>query len=171
MPSKKRLALLKLISPAAAEGMFTELQLFPPSVDLYTPFPTTSPAVYCSPVPKYQILELLGSTVREVTARLPGTFCTLVQVELELEMLVFFHRPPLTPPANTVLLLESLGSKNTTLERPPTLFGPRSSQAFVNSPGLRSLALVKANCSRKIVILPSFKRPVVGSMVNSHICS
>ena len=45
-------------------------------------------------------------------------------MEFSSEMLLFFHKPPLTLPANTVLSLGSFGSNIIALVLPPTLLGP-----------------------------------------------
>ena len=158
-----------MASPAA--GIFRGVHVVPPSILLYTPLPTTSPPVYCSPVPTYQILELLGSTVIEDTARFPGTFSTRAHCEPLLEISVFFHKPPLTPPAKTVLLLLSLGSNKIARVLPPTLFGPLSSHALVPSPIdlFRSRSCFSSSLNK--VSLPSSNLPVNGLMVNSHSCS
>src|SRR6476620_9845347 len=109
-------------------------QLLPPSMDLYTPFPFTEPQVYTSPVPKYMIWELFGSTVIHVMERLlgtPFTRCHCVAAEV---MSLLTHSPPLTPPANTLMV--EPGAKSNALVLPPTLLGPRSSHGLsASSPG------------------------------------
>ena len=123
----------------------TFVQVAPPLVVFQTPLPFTSPETYDSPVPRYQTLLLLGSIAIHDTAKFSGT-PTCVHSERALDIFVFFQSPPLTPPANTVSLEASLGSKITALVLPPTLFGPLSIQGlFKSSPGTFLKTLSKFN--------------------------
>ena len=60
---------------------------------------------------------------------------TSAQAELASVISLFTQRPPLTPPANTLLFVASLGSYIIALVLPPTLSGPLSTQLLVSSPG------------------------------------
>src|SRR5690606_3750899 len=106
----------------------------------------TSPAVYTSPVPKYIICWLLGSTVMDITAKFPGTPATRCQTEEGLVISSLTQRPPLTPPANTLVVLP--GAKIREWVLPPTLLGPRSSHRLVASPGAFIAVLVFNSCWR-----------------------
>ena len=86
-------------------------------------------------------------------------------------MSVFFHNPPETPPAYTVLFVASFGSNIITLVLPPTLLGPLSSHAFVAFPGVFLERRLFFNSSLSLVRFPSSNLPVEGFIVNSHICS
>ena len=60
------------------------------------------------------------------TARLAQKSFTATHEELPLVISVLYQRPPPTPPANTFLLVLSVGSNIIALTRPPTSLGPLS---------------------------------------------
>ncbi len=108
------------------------------------------------------------------TAKFSG-ISTLVHTLLALDILVFFHKPPLTPPAKTVLFDASVGSNINPLVLPPTLFGPLSNQPLSKaSPGTRPLiksSLLWANnscCNSRTLF--DVGLPNSGFMVKIH-CS
>ena len=86
----------KTVSPSAPPNTFSHE--VPPSVVLQTPVPFTSPVTYDSPVPTYHIIESFGSIAIQEIAKFSG-ISTKVQTDPASEIFVFFHRPPLTPPA------------------------------------------------------------------------
>ena len=112
-----------------------------------------------------------GSIAKQVIERLVGKPVTKDQPPL-VEILSVFHKPPLAPPAKTLLFVPSVGSKNNTLVLPPTLLGPLSIQRLsVPSPGERNKVL-----SFYIFFCNEFTfcgsgNPVLGFIVNSHCLS
>src|SRR5215831_18129129 len=72
-----------------------------------------------SPVPAYNMLELVGSMTMEVTARFAIQSVVVFQV---VPLFVVFHTPPPTLPSQTVLVVAGW----TTIERilPPIFPGP-----------------------------------------------
>ena len=106
------------------------------------------------------------------TAKFSGIF-TLVQAEFEFEIAMFFHNPPLTPPAKTVWLVGSFGSNITALVLPPTFVGPLSTHKLSTaSPGTLSARMVFFLSAAKFFLIAAIfsgvGRPKVGLMVNSH---
>ncbi len=103
----------------------------PPLVLLNTPAPRIASALpKPSPVPAYITLELVGSTISELTARLAIQSSIGVQVVLAEQQLVVFQMPPETPPINTVLALSGRIARM----RPPTLPGPACVQLVLLMP-------------------------------------
>ena len=111
----------------------------PPSIDFQTPFPALAFPVCDSPVPIYIICELLGSKVMQVTDKFSDT-PTCCQEVFGSVMSLLTHKPPLTPPAKTLLFVASFGSNKIALVLPPTLFGPLSIHGLsAASPGTLGL--------------------------------
>ena len=110
------------------------------------------------------------------TFKCSGSVVIFVQSDTADVIFVFFHRPPLTPPAITVLPDKSVGSKIIALVRPPMLFGPLSIQLLsVPSPGTlpltRASFLVFSNSSLINVKFSGVGLPIEGFMDNNHSCS
>ena len=62
------------------------------------------------------------------TARFPGTPLIFVHADDASVILLFFHKPPLTPPAKTLLLVPSDKSQRAALDLPAASLGPNSYQ-------------------------------------------
>ena len=88
---------------------------------------------------------------------------------------VFFHNPPLIPPAITVLLVLSVGSKMIAFVLPPTLFGPLSTHGLsAPSPGVlfkRACCLFFSNSSLILERFSPVGLPNSGFAVNAQSCS
>ena len=115
---------------------------------------------------------LFGSKARQDTFRL-SVILTLVHTDPEFEIAVFFHNPPLTPPAKTVSRVGSFGSNIIALVLPPTFVGPLSTQLLSTaSPGTlpeASIRCLSSNISLRITSkFSGVGLPNAGFMVNSH---
>ena len=114
-----------------------------------------------------------GSNAIQVTAMFAQKSLTATHVEVDEVISLLYHKPPVTPPAQTFFLLLSFGSNNKALVLPPTLLGPLSVHLLeVELPGAAP-AFVLFPC---IILntghsLSDIGLPVFGSAVLKNSCS
>src|SRR5271165_7378058 len=97
-------------------------QVFPPSMDLYTPSPQEELCrLFASPVPTQTMEGSEGAVAMSPIVETPSLSNTGSQV---VPLLVVFHTPPDATPTNTMFGLLSTTAKSSM--RPPITAGPSS---------------------------------------------